>query len=139
VEDVLTCNICFERYDEDARVPLILKCGHTVCKECAKQLACEFLDKKCPFDKTYLDYRNVDTLKKNFSVLDLLEAAQKKKRNSEDRKCDLHPTKKIKFYCRTHSTFVCSDCLVLSHIGHEVEIARPLIIKENVNERMIQV
>ena len=42
IEDVLTCNICFDRYDEEVKIPLILKCGHTVCKECAKQLVIDF-------------------------------------------------------------------------------------------------
>jgi len=59
----------------------------------------------------YLDFRNPDYLSKNYSILDLLETTQRKIREGEDRKCNIHPRKKIKYYCRTHSTFVCSECL----------------------------
>ncbi len=31
-----TCQICMERFDDNIRVPYLLNCGHTFCKECLK-------------------------------------------------------------------------------------------------------
>lgn len=31
-DNLLNCSICFEGYNEKQRVPLILECGHTMCK-----------------------------------------------------------------------------------------------------------
>ena len=86
------------------------------------------MNKKCPFDNKPLECTQVEQLGKNFSLLDLLDAEKNVKVKADERLCDTHIGKKIKFYCRTHSTFVCSECLLAEHIGHDIVPARPLIL-----------
>ena len=33
------CNVCFENYDNAARLPLFLPCGHVICLHCVRRLA----------------------------------------------------------------------------------------------------
>lgn len=129
--DILSCPICFNTYDTDERVPLCLRCGHTVCGTCAEALIGRSSNKKCPFDKTGLFYLDVRDLSKNYSLLDLLETTKQGKSNvaPDERLCERHPRKKVKFFCQTHSAFVCSTCLTEEHMGHDVVPARPLILK----------
>jgi hypothetical protein len=59
MENILECNICLEKYDNKEKIPRILKCGHTFCTKCLKELtkANNNLEirlpyVKCPLDKT---------------------------------------------------------------------------------------
>ena len=31
-DQLISCQICMHKYDRQKRVPLVLKCGHTVCE-----------------------------------------------------------------------------------------------------------
>jgi len=44
------CSICSEAYDTKIRVPIVLWCGHTLCKECLDKLLVN-KNIECPFDK----------------------------------------------------------------------------------------
>lgn len=59
MENLLECNICLEKYDNKEKLPRILKCGHTFCTKCLKELSklnnnlelhLPFV--KCPIDKS---------------------------------------------------------------------------------------
>jgi nitrite reductase/ring-hydroxylating ferredoxin subunit len=58
-EGLLSCQICMVKYDRGERMPLCLKCGHTVCEECAKSLI-RYGRVKCPFDNKSFDYVSID-------------------------------------------------------------------------------
>jgi len=49
-DNILRCQICAHRYDRKEKTPLILKCGHTICQQCAKELI-KHRSITCPFDK----------------------------------------------------------------------------------------
>lgn len=34
MEEILKCKICKSHFDIDQRSPLVIKCGHTFCKQC---------------------------------------------------------------------------------------------------------
>jgi hypothetical protein len=72
-ESILSCQICMHKYDRQKRVPLCLKCGHTVCEQCAKSLI-KYGRIKCPFDNQSFDHVNVELLGRNFTLLDLIDA-----------------------------------------------------------------
>ncbi len=72
-DTVLSCQICMNGYDRGNRLPLTLKCGHSLCKECADALI-KKNNRKCPFDNTLFEARTVENLGRNFSLLDLLDA-----------------------------------------------------------------
>lgn len=50
MEELLTCKVCMERYNEIDRKPLFLNCGHTFCAKCLKYLYKKD-SMKCPLDK----------------------------------------------------------------------------------------
>ena len=58
-EGLLSCQICMHKYDRAKHMPLCLKCGHTVCEICAKELI-RYGRVKCPFDNKSFDYVSVD-------------------------------------------------------------------------------
>ena len=94
--------------------------------------------KKCPFDNKVFECRNVDSLSKNFSLIDLLDAEKAKGIKLPDvRMCADHLTKKLKFFCRGHEAFLCSECLLASHLGHEIAPARPLIMGQSVASEIV--
>ena len=105
IATVLSCQICMQMYNNDDNVPVILRCGHTVCRACAKRMhngvlgGGSVVERKCPFDKTNIDFANPDFLSKNYSILDLLESVKSKKLRPDEKLCDRHPKKKVKFYC----------------------------------------
>ncbi len=35
-EDLLTCSVCLENFDNEVRKPKFLSCHHTLCLECVK-------------------------------------------------------------------------------------------------------
>ena len=55
LEELLTCKICMDKYNELERKPLFLPCGHTFCARCLR-----FVYKKkiliCPMDKKHHKY-----------------------------------------------------------------------------------
>lgn len=101
---ILICPICMHKYNEDKNAPLVLRCGHTFCRNCGVNLL-KFSQIMCPYDKQKFRCDKIDDLAKNIALLDLLEAERKKAPQQEEKKvnnqrfCEYHPTKKVKFYC----------------------------------------
>lgn len=90
---------------------------------------------KCPFDNQTFDHVNIDLLGRNFTLLDLIDAERSERKVSPDeRQCQKHPNKLIKFYCEEHQEMICSDCLLNDHIGHIVVPAKPLILGETTSQ-----
>jgi B-box zinc finger len=54
----------------------------------------------------------------------------------EDRFCETHGYKRVKFYCLKDKVFACSECLLGDHIQHEYVPAKPLILGEGVGENV---
>lgn len=73
---------------------------------------------------------------KNFSLLDLIDADKPKELNVDERFCEIHHNKKVKFYCQADKAFVCSECLLQTHIGHDIVAAKPLILGEEVQDSL---
>ena len=137
-DSLLSCQICLQKFNTEIRLPICLPCGHSVCRYCADSLI-KAGKRKCPFDNKPFECRGVESLGKNFSLLDLLEAEKHKMKRADERHCEVHPCKKVKFYCRTHSAFVCSECLLAEHLGHNIVPARPLILGDVVSQEITQV
>ena len=41
--NILECLVCYEEYNSNNKLPLILKCNHTICKECVLKLSTDIL------------------------------------------------------------------------------------------------
>lgn len=135
-DSLLSCQICLQKYNMKERAPLSIPCGHSLCRSCASGLI-QSGKRKCPFDNKPFECRNVDSLSKNFSLLDLLEAEKANIQRPDVRFCDQHQKKKTKFFCKSHTAFVCSECLLAAHLGHEIIPARPLILGQNVAKEVM--
>jgi len=114
----LYCPICYEVYDEQTRLPIIIPCGngHTICATCIVYTWGEDGRFVCPFDKIELYYYNgiVNELAKNRIVLDALEELKRDY-------CPKHPTRKLDLICNTCQSQICSACQLRgTHEGHEV-------------------
>jgi len=73
---------------------------------------------------------------KNFSLLDLIDADKPKELEVDEKLCEVHPNKKVKFYCENDNCFVCSDCFLEEHIGHSIVASKPLILGEAVSSTL---
>lgn len=131
-----------EMYNHEDNVPVILRCGHTVCRACAKNMhgsvfKASHVEGKCPFDNTNIDFANSDFLSKNYSILDLLESIKSKKPRPDEKLCERHPKKKVKFYCQAHAAFVCTDCLAEGdHLGHDIKPSGPFVLSYHVTNQI---
>lgn len=78
ISDALTCGLCLEPFTDETglRMPLSLPCGHCFCKSCLAQLH----KKECPNDRKR--FSSVDTLPRNFPLLDIVSSAAKLKASS---------------------------------------------------------
>jgi hypothetical protein len=106
VESLTFCSVCFEEYDKEDRVPLLVTCGHTFCKACLTLLP-EPL--KCPHCR-FTESRTLNDLPKNFLVYQIqaqLNPSQLTMCKHED----------LKFYCKVCKYPICIECVV-HHSNH---------------------
>ena len=61
--DVFTCIVCYVRFDLQQREPMVLPCGHTLCRTCLFNSAV----RACPLDRSDLPL-DKSTLKRNHLV-----------------------------------------------------------------------
>ncbi|XP_013179214.1 PREDICTED: roquin-1 isoform X1 [Papilio xuthus] len=64
--DYLNCPVCCREFGHPPRSPISLGCGHTLCKQCLKNLH----RKQCPFDQTVIQ-TDLDELVVNTALLQL--------------------------------------------------------------------
>ena len=130
-DQIFECGICFKPYNHNDKKPISLPCGHSFCSDCIRQLYKHQMI-KCPYDKIS---HNIlpENLPVNYSVLTALpmgvqsNAAQEGGVDAQGKQvasikfCDVHPSKKVKFYCKNCRTMFCSKC-ILKHteMKHDV-------------------
>lgn len=151
MEQIFECGICFKAYNHNDKKPISLPCGHSFCFECLKQLYKHQMI-KCPYDK--IAHHNIpENLPVNYQVLTALPmgvssaaAADASDPNSAKnpsiRYCDIHPSKKVKFYCKNDRSMFCSKC-ILKHteMKHDVIQISPKIeeMKKMIEEMVVEV
>ena len=70
---ITECSICLERYNIQNKIPKILHCGHTFCRECwdkSKKNSDNILT--CPICRKKELFDNIDDLSTNRVIYDLL-------------------------------------------------------------------
>jgi hypothetical protein len=117
---VFECRICFNHYNEHTNKPLSLPCGHVYCETCMSKLITSEGGVVCPADKVFHRV-TLKSLPCCYAILMNLP-----KETSMELCCAKHKKKKVKFYCKTHDQFLCSDC-VIEHTGsgHSVTTHAP--------------
>ena len=124
--DLFTCSICLEAYDEQTHQPKLLSCHHTFCQQCLEQMLGAGQSKAlhCPSCRFVVPVptTGIPSLQTNFyvnSAMQLLKGAAKLPETSGDfvieQGCKNHSNQPLSFYCKTCSEFICRDCTVLRH------------------------
>ncbi|CAF0809190.1 unnamed protein product [Adineta steineri] len=83
-EDIVTCGICLRHFVD----PRLLPCMHTYCFGCIQNAASRTKgDFICPLDKTILERNQINSLRVNFAILEILQSLPKVTlRNSQNPK-----------------------------------------------------
>lgn len=110
----LVCPICLEDFDLEKFIPLVLVCGHTLCKNCLKSMLTRS-SIECPQDRRR-DMRQFEDIPQNYLLTDLI--TQRRIRNSH--RCKTHPRKNSHFYCLSDDQNICAYC-ILTHRNHEIQ------------------
>lgn len=112
----MECPSCYENFDEEARVPRNLPCGHTFCQECLLKVEQKRLS-LCPLCRTPFQ-KNLKAVKlpKNFIALEL--AMKHQDMMKKNALCAIHPKESLRFFCNTCKTLMCAEC-IFDHSGHE--------------------
>ena len=150
MESFFECGICFKAYNHNDKKPIALPCGHSFCFECIKQMYKHQVI-KCPYDKI-AHHNQPENLPVNYQVLTALPmGVSNNNENNADadpnatptnpiKFCEIHPSKKVKFYCKNDKSMFCSKC-ILKHteMKHEVIQISPKIDEmKKMIEEMVQ-
>lgn len=72
----IECPVCTEAFNRGNRIPLVLLCGHSICKKCTMEL----IDYKkailCPLDRK-LDNRPMNQISFSYTILELIDHVSK--------------------------------------------------------------
>ena len=72
LQEILKCDLCNQSYDSEIHIPMVVKCGHTFCKNCLQQKRNNEKDSlNCPIDNIN-DVLNFDTSIRNIKIEDIL-------------------------------------------------------------------
>ncbi|CAL2042718.1 unnamed protein product [Caenorhabditis brenneri] len=74
---VTTCKICLRGFSENVkrRAPLMLRCGHTLCRNCCKELKKQnlYMHVTCPFCRKETFCDSLEELPKNYAVIEMIQ------------------------------------------------------------------
>lgn len=68
----MECPVCSENFDRLKHCPLVLLCGHTLCKECTSLLRSQKDGIICPLDRK-VDKRQLEQISHSYHILELME------------------------------------------------------------------
>ncbi|XP_034550548.1 E3 ubiquitin-protein ligase TRIM39-like [Notolabrus celidotus] len=103
LEEDLCCPVCHDIF----KVPVILSCSHSVCKDCLQSWWREKENQECPLCKRR---QSKDELRPNFALKNLCESfLQEGGQSSSEELCSLH-SEKLKLFCLDHQQPVCVVC-----------------------------
>ena len=71
MEAIKDCPVCLNTYDSNERVPLVLICGHTLCKACTSDLYQVSKVITCPLDRK-IDNRSIQEIPHSSLILNLI-------------------------------------------------------------------
>ncbi|CCD61648.1 RING-type domain-containing protein [Caenorhabditis elegans] len=124
---IFECEVCNEDYSnlDESRAPRVLKCGHSICQNCAVKLISNSVilcPKKCS-ETTEVQNGNVESLQKNFGLMQAMEMMEASSSNSPP-KCKEHRYNIAEFLCSEHDCpsidkLMCRTCEEFGvHTGH---------------------
>ncbi len=72
MEELIECHICSERYNTTIKMPKILNCGHTFCKECLNKSLKYTKELSCSICRQITNINDPEQLITNRTIYDLL-------------------------------------------------------------------
>ena len=103
MEDFLTCPVCFEYYEEKLHKPLVLACGHSLCRPCAVKISKDSL--VCPLDRV-VDLREIGAIPENRFILQM--ASHKHAKTAFPFR--VHGNRELTHYCFGCGEGMCTGC-----------------------------
>ena len=126
-EDDLTCVVCHEVY----KVPKLLECTHTFCKQCIVDIVGQSSRFSCPMCRKMIVVPpgGVSAFRDNPHIHpEVLD----KVRNATF--CSEHPEEELKVYCVPCDLPVCAFCIIQEHAQHEMK--KLSVAAEQVTEQL---
>jgi RING-type zinc-finger len=120
------CLFCGDKYNVGERIPRILvHCGHTFCTECLSQLHHNFRV-RCPVCRKLIkNLESVERLPLNINVLyevverdpvlNNIDFDEEDPECMEGKLCEKHQQRVMHFYCSSHLTVFCRECIKEEH------------------------
>ncbi|XP_037773603.1 tripartite motif-containing protein 59-like [Penaeus monodon] len=129
MEDAVTCAVCSEVYVTGARDPLVLPCGHTLCRACVTSVKNAATEKplSCPICRTCHPFLSIYSLPVNFSLLSLSTTYLENQLFDSRALC--RTREPLTYWCRHCRTEVCGLCILTGHLrdGHSVVTTATLL------------
>ena len=113
-----SCPICYETFDANEHLPLILSCGHTICKSSLRSIAETSSQLLCPLDRK-LEARPISRLPKNILILQIAEQSRSP-HGTTSTTCKTHLARLAEFRCEDCGFTYCSKCIVKEHQHHKL-------------------
>ena len=130
-ENIYKCPNCNQNYSIDNnKIPLILPCGHIICKKCLIEISNLNQLISCPID-TKIFTQEIYTFKIFQPFLQKIQ----KKNELKEFICSIHNDKKIKYICEYDNETFCSKCLI-NHNQHPHKILNFEPNKERINNEI---
>ncbi|XP_066269224.1 tripartite motif-containing protein 3-like [Branchiostoma lanceolatum] len=124
IREELSCSICLELFTR----PKVLPCQHTFCQDCLQDHAGRGGTFQCPNCRKQirLPPQGVAGLPDNLMAANMCERLQNQATLSGDtreqpqsgNRCSIHPSEKLKLYCKPCQVPLCVDCVEEGHDGH---------------------
>ncbi|KAG7170257.1 E3 ubiquitin-protein ligase TRIM32-like [Homarus americanus] len=129
MEYATTCMVCLSTYGRKSAQPLVLLCGHTICRCCVTTLI-RTGPRCCPKCKKEHSFHAFKNLPVNYDLLAVVEEYTLTRKEV----CSSHE-EQMQYWCRECQQPLCGQCLLRGHLehGHEV-ITADVSIHEQKND-----
>ena len=113
----MECPRCHTEYHKETNIPLLLiKCGHTLCSNCANEI---FTGNSvtCPDCGCKSVIKSIESLPKNMALLTIYQPVND---NNQEALCKIH-NKKVEAFCGDDRVLLCIDCILIDgHKSHDI-------------------
>ena len=128
LENIRTCNICYEIYDTNMHKPLMLPCGHPICNACVHKLE-ENNSKTCSICTKSWEGYDASNLIVCFPLI-----SDESESPVSDIKCNNHKFELI-FWCSDCFKMLCKQCATDDHKNCNLQIMENAV--DDIKDRLV--
>jgi len=147
IQDLLTCTVCFELYDDDEHQPKLLSCHHSLCKQCiltlisasssrhstsvskGQRVTCPTCRNTTALPSATSHTAAVARMQTNFYVAqmkDLIGCAVRPRGAHGPQSCPRHEKEILELFCRSCAMSICQKCRANDHSQMNGRLCRPM-------------